>query len=499
MKKNLMSLAVAAGVAGITASAQAAMYVNPEGTGQVLLFPYYNSENGNETSMHIVNTTNHAKAVKVRFMEYVNSQEVLDFNLYLSAEDHFSFTIFKNPNGEGGAIVTRDNSCTVPELGTPNGDFSGTQTTNADGSITRIQPFLNFQYDDDKYKGIYRSNIGHVEVIEMGELIDSTTTAANTYKKWATHGATGVPADCSKLVKAWSTGGSWKVPGGDPSDGIAAAKGGLYGLSNQLNRNDAAAFGVEPSAIANFWPAGASNHSDPGSVLPSLASGDNKSLVANNGSYYTLDFLAARKVDAVSSLFMTKAVMNDVMINPELNGLTDWVVTFPTRRYYVNVGGPIAPFTTKYDPAKDPDNSCEIIGINQWDREEAFIDVTETPVFSPKPDTPAAKKNYLCYETNTIAAGSDTSALNATMSTTTNKAAAVKLTFPYVEGWQKISFTQVGHKIVPNGIDGVSNTVKAIRGLPAVGFGAYKYVNGDASFGFVSDHKTEVGGSAVGG
>jgi len=97
MKKNILSLAVASSVAGLAVSAQAAMYLNPEGTGEVLLFPYYNAQNGNQTSMSIVNTNPEAKAVKVRFMEYVNSQEVLDFNLYMSAGDHFSFTIFQDP------------------------------------------------------------------------------------------------------------------------------------------------------------------------------------------------------------------------------------------------------------------------------------------------------------------------------------------------------------------------------------------------------------------
>ena len=46
MKKNILSLAVASSVAGLAVSAQAAMYVNPEGTGEVLLFPYYNAQNG---------------------------------------------------------------------------------------------------------------------------------------------------------------------------------------------------------------------------------------------------------------------------------------------------------------------------------------------------------------------------------------------------------------------------------------------------------------------
>ena len=60
------------------------MYSNPEGTGEVLLFPFYDAENGNATNMHIVNTTEKVKAVKVRFLEYKASYEVLDFNLYLS-------------------------------------------------------------------------------------------------------------------------------------------------------------------------------------------------------------------------------------------------------------------------------------------------------------------------------------------------------------------------------------------------------------------------------
>ena len=167
MKKNILSLAVASGVAGLAVSAQAAMYVNPEGTGEVLLFPYYNAQNGNETSMHIVNTTADAKAVKVRFMEYVNSQEVLDFNLYLSEYDHFSFTIFADPDGDGAAIITRDNSCTVPALGAEGGSYPGYTQENADGSITRVQPFLPYQYADDEYNAIQRTMAGHVEVIEI--------------------------------------------------------------------------------------------------------------------------------------------------------------------------------------------------------------------------------------------------------------------------------------------------------------------------------------------
>jgi len=109
MKKNVISLAVATSVAALgtaAVQAQTAMYLNPEKTGQVLLFPFYDAENGNATNFHVVNTTKKAKAVKIRFREYKASREVLDFNLYLSAEDHFAFGVIMDPNGTGGAIIT---------------------------------------------------------------------------------------------------------------------------------------------------------------------------------------------------------------------------------------------------------------------------------------------------------------------------------------------------------------------------------------------------------
>jgi len=480
MKKNLMSLAVAASVVGVTASAQAAMYVNPDKTGSVLLFPYYNAQNGNETSMHIVNTTTEAKAVKVRFMEYVNSQEVLDFNLYLSERDHFSFTIYKNPNGDGGAIITRDNSCTVPELGDATVGVPGSKTENADGSITRIQPFLNYQYATDADKSYSRSLVGHVEVIEMGVLTDGAAKA-DTWETFATHGTDGVPANCAKLVEAWSSkngvNGTWKDT---PADGIKKATGGLYGLSNVLNSADAAAFGIEPAAIEGFWVGDETdNHTDPGDTLPDLSEGIKKSIVPNNGTSYSLEFDAG--VDAVSSLFMTKSISNDVMINPDLAGLTDWVITFPTRRYYVQGKTATAPFTDPYDKT-DADSACEPVGIIQYDREEAQKDTSQTPVFSPKPPTVTADPNKLCYETNTITTAA-TSAMSAT--------GTVQLDFSYVEGWQQISFTATGQKLSTK--DG-----KEMNGLPAMGFAAFKYTNATSNYGFTSDHKTDTSGSAVG-
>jgi hypothetical protein len=480
MKKNLLSIAVAASVAGT--SAQASMYLNPEGTGQVLLFPYYNAENNNETSIHIVNTTTDAKAVKVRILEYVNSQEVLDFNVYMSAEDHFSFTIYTDPNGTGGALITRDNTCTVPALGDSTAGVPGS-TEVVNGKTVRVQPFLPYAYADDIYDSIYRTKIGHVEVIEMG-------TLTGAWAADATHGADGVPADCAQLVTNWSTGGIWTT---DPGNNIGDPAGGIYGVANILNNGDAASWGMEAGAIADFWELDASDdeyssaaerHTNPGEREPSLASGKNDSLVPNMGAYGTYVYDAA--VDAVSSLFMTESVSNDVMVNPALSGQTDWVITFPTRRYYVdNEVAAIPPFTDLYAGAVAPNSSCEEILVEQWDREEAFIPpVIGGPIFSPRPpaqpDDPAAS---ICYETNTIAAGSATSAMGATMSTSTTAAAGVSLDFSYSEGWQRITFNDAAHEMD-------AEVGATLQGLPAMGFAAFKYSNGTSNYGFASDHKT---------
>ena len=507
MKKNILTLAVATSVAGAAVTAQAAMYLNPEGTGEVLLFPYYNAQNGNETSMHIVNTSaTEAKAVKVRFLEYVNSQEVLDFNLYLSPSDHFSFTIFQQ--GDGGAIVTADNSCTVPELGTGSGDFGGTKTENADGSIIRIQPFVNYAYGvgatADNYSSITRSLVGHVEVIEMGVLGDAGGTGFNP-KSWATHGSDGVPANCAGLVSAWSTTagveGTWldSDTNGSEDTQVTGPTGGLYGVANMLNNSDAAAYGMEAAAIADFWAGNTSHHEKPGDAFPSLSQGDTSSIVPNDGAAYTNAF--ATGINAVSSLFMAKSISNDVMADPALAGETDWVVTFPTRRYYVGTNPAVLPFTDPYVGAgtaasAGPNSSCETVSISQTDREESVTDPGSSgPQFSPAP--PAATPGtgpQLCYETNTIAING-VSALNASVSTDTTLDAAISLGWDPAQpaGWQTITFSDANYMDATDG----DAAKRRIQGLPVIGFAAFEYTNGSKNFGFVSDHKTSVSGSGL--
>jgi hypothetical protein len=490
MNKNLISLAVAASVA-TSAAVQAGQFVNPDKTGEVLLFPFYNADNGNASNMHIVNTTSKVKAVKIRFLEYKNSDEVLDFNLYLSPRDHFAFGVIKDPNGDGAAIITADNSCTVPALGSPNGAFPGTTTENDDGSVTRIQPFVNYQYANDKDvdSSIQRTLTGHVEVIEMGTVANAgDAKSGKAYAAYATHGATGVPASCAGLDKAWAT-GEW----GNPTagnlgalEGIGAPEGGLYGLAYHINVDAAAAFGYEPTSIDDW--AVLPEHTNPGSLDPSITDGTPVATVqVAAGVWDDVTFSATAdgtSVLATTALLQTASLSNDVMVNSAIGGMTDWVVTFPTKRAHVDRAVAIAPFTDTWDGSLVKGSAivekpaCEPVSIGQWDREEAFTAAENG--FSPQPDAVVSK---ICNETAVIAMGDP-----GTESALSVETGLTNLGFPYTEGWQKFTFDAAGQVMA---LGAVATATLNESGLPAIGFAAYKVNNGAMSYGNAAEHKTE--------
>jgi len=487
MKKSLISLAVATTVAG-AAAVQAGQYVSGDKTGQVILFPFYNADNGNATNMHIVNTTSSTKAVKIRFVEYKNSDEVLDFNLYLSKHDHFAFGVIKDPNGEGAAVITADNSCTVPALGSANGDFSGTQTEQADGSIVRVQPFVNYQYIKDFDNSIERTLTGHVEVIEMGVVTNTTDTKKGQYSTYATHGATGVPANCAGLDAAWAS-GEWGNPSDDgdgADDGMTVPTGGLYGLAYHINVAEAASFGFEPTAIDDWT--NKVQHSDPGSLLPSIGSGSKVAVVEHGkGGDQHIEVTALSGTEATSFALATTSLSNDVMVNPDLGGQTDWVVTFPTKRVHVDFAAKtdvIAPFTDNWvgitgTTTKKEDPACEPVTIKQWDREEAFTAAENG--FSP---SPAATVTTLCNEVAVIAMGAA-----GTESAMEVETGLTNLGYPYTEGWQRFEFGQLA--AADSGDGETLSTTQFMKGLPAIGFAAYKVQNGAMSYGNAAEHKSD--------
>jgi hypothetical protein len=515
MKKKILSLAVTAGLVGAaaTALAQDEMHINERGLGEVLIYPFYSAANGNDTYIHVVNTTSFAKAVKVRFIESQNSREVLDFNLYLSPEDAWAAVVTKNPNGNGAMVRTVDNSCTVPRLGTGGlGQFAGVTS-----GARKDQPFVNYAYDlaGEADRVVERTLEGYVEIIEMGRI---TNVAPRNFVTALTHTPAGTPTNCNVLVNAWSivngVTGAWLLnPLQDFSVWDAAGSaGGLYGFGVVINVQEGTSIGYDAVAIDNFvFPTDPALHTNSGDLFPSLASGQTDVAIVEDAavSFHTFTpgvGTPAGSTNAVSALLMTQTISNDYVIDPAIAASSDWVVTFPTKRLYVDLGAPVTnaalrPFTRRWNPALS--QACEPVGMSIWDREEAIVVTSTGPIFSPAPPATPTTEFNLCKEVNVISFGGSNSALNASNRILSGLAPN------YKEGWARLSFTtgfnlaalQAGtatQQAQPNARTLASDGAAIFNGLPAVGFSVYSYQNGQLPGGVLSNysasnkHKTTI-------
>ena len=516
MKKNLLSLAVAASAAGMTSLATAQMYINTEHTGEALVFPLYSTQGGNDTYIHVVNTTAQFKAVKIRMLEGEESLETLDFNLYMSPQDHFSFAI--TADGEGAKLVTNDTSCTVPQ-------------------ITGDVPFTDLLWAGAANEGTEqdREQMGYIEVIEMGQINPASATAADIEH------VDGVPGDCAQLVTNWSDNageeGAWydeadaelaAVPGaasvGTTDFNATWNGGGLYGVASVINVAEGTAFGYDAVAVEDLVdPAstGSILHYPPGDTRPDF---DDPALAETANinvdgvqTVYTRNF-AGNTADTVSAVFMTESLSNDYVIDPDLNALTDWVVTMPTKSNHYNGLDFDQPFSNLTIDALDGDSKatglCQPVSMTGFDREEDTQDApppvlpgSDGPQFSPSvapdPEDPVSQSDWaLCAETNIVHFG-DSSATNSS----SNLASAGAFVDGWTEGWAVLDLTEEG---LINGIDqdrilpgDVAGTDGELTGLPVTGFAVVEYTNGTLGGGTLAnyqmswEHKTSVATSAA--
>jgi len=490
-KKALPAAIALVGSLGLAGTANA-INVNPDGTGEILLYSLYTTEGGNDSLINITNTTEEAVAVKVRFIEGMNSQEVLDFNLYLSHEDVWTGAIVRS--AQGAMLITNDKSCTVPAI--PAGGVEFRKTQYQGGSYARGK---------GGPQGTDRTRVGYVEVIEMGVLHNEDTPATPASKGfnpayWATHTA-GTPNSCAKLVSAWSPGsGAWS---NDNDRQVSTPEGGLYGSMVLVNVDGGTDVAYDAVAIDNY----AENdlHSSPGSLSPSLnTSGGNTSFDLPFG----FSGSASRTVDAVSAVLMRSAIMNDYLTVSGLNAETDWVVTFPTKKFYsatyadsVNNITTLPPADGLPDAGFDPQpfvsfwnaglggSACEPFKLGFWDQEEGTAAQGGVD-FSPLP--PGAGPISLCWEANIVDInGSDTLGGGFTVNN-------VGLPNGFDAGWLRMDFTgSYPNNAVGQTFNRVLDRASGnIQGLPVIGFAVTAFVNGSvggllSNYAGLTEHKAE--------
>lgn len=519
--KSLVSALAVAGIVGGFAGVASAAAVNPDGLGEALIYPYITSQNSNATLISVVNTSNAGKVVKVRFREAKNSNDVLDFNLYLSAYDVWTGAVLAatgkdgvTPTG-GSRLVTEDTSCTGPHkafwpISAANGyplaagqygvDFSSGDYDTEDGTTGA------------KTQGLARTTQGYLEIIEQATV--PTTTTLYKYIDHRVFGQNGVPA-CNALHRLLGgDGGSAPVstppistpaptiPDGSlnsssytwTSQQLTDPSGGLFGSAAWINVGNGMSTAQLATALNGFDRSNKSTVQAPASQFPNFADHVSfKSAVITASQAVVVDFAAVaglasyRAALATSAPLMASNVYGEYYYSPAtasggLSGSSDWVVTFPTKRFFVSAyeGAvatvPAAPFPAKWDTTK----LTAPVGIAaaHTDREEKRGTPVAGCVFSPcNQDGPSS--DSLNYEVNVLAfgpAGYDTTKASGSLNANGAKW-LLGLNTTSQGGWLDLSFTNA----VPisgafvTGLDltsgnSIVGATVTFAGLPVVGF-----------------------------
>jgi hypothetical protein len=435
--RKVLALAVAATLS--TQGVVAEQRINAEGTGDLLMFPFYSVENNSNTYLHISNTTNDNKAIVIRFMEHVSGATVLEFSAYLGPYDIFPVAL-ASTEGSGGSVLTTDTTCTVPELGTSNAPYDGTQETLFNGKLLRTQPFVPYVYNSDVSSDISRTQRGYVEVIEMGVVSPDIDVSK-----------------CDDLRTLWNTG----VWGTDPKSNVSPPTGGLSGSSMFINPSLAYSMAIDITAIDGWGKDGVVYHSLRG---PVLTDGSTTADLGNLQVDYTGQVDGS--VMATSALLATKSMMNEVVIEPAIAAETDWVVTFPTKKYLTNGTTAGAPFTEVYDGKVSTNVACETLSLSQFDR--ASNSSTSSGSFVPT--SSSGIDGELCDTVTVLKFASD-SALQVDDT--------IGVSFNYDAGAVRL----VADQELP-----ADNSGTVIKGLPVLGFAGTRIVNGDMSYGYAVSH-----------
>ena len=148
MKKNVLALSITAALVGLTGGAHAmtgalggadatVQEFNNGGTGHSLIVPYFSTQGGNKTLINIVNTdTYNGKAVKVRFRGAANSDDIFDFQVFMSPGDVWTAEINQGADGRS-RLVTNDVTCTKPLRSVLSG--ASFLTARLDQTMTAVQ------------------------------------------------------------------------------------------------------------------------------------------------------------------------------------------------------------------------------------------------------------------------------------------------------------------------------------------------------------------------
>jgi len=366
MRKKILALSIASMVGGLgfvgaanaividgaaVATTADTLVTSRDGIGHILMVPYFTAQGSNATLINLVNTdTVNGKAVKVRFRGAANSDDIFDFQIYMSPGDVWTGNVSRNATSGLATLTTADNTCTLPM-----------SVRNATAGTAFVTTRLNPALTGDALASGTRE--GYVEIFNMADIppqaLTLTAGVAQNLFSAIKHRADGVAPcngttflDTLKLDPATV---------GDAENlalyGFRVPTTGLFANWTIINLADAAAFGGAAEAIEAR--VAATNVAGTGKIvfspqMPTAATGlaaataDPILLLASppfTPAFYDLPDLStpytvggitpATQARNLSRSLATTAVINEYFTNPAVGGGTDWVISSPTRRYSV--------------------------------------------------------------------------------------------------------------------------------------------------------------------
>jgi hypothetical protein len=540
MRKNLIALSAAALLASMAGSASAnvfadngaatisptgagALIVQPAGTGHILYVPYFNTQGTNATLLNIVNTdVTNGKALKIRFRGAANSDDIFDFQVFMSPGDVWTAKISNGPGG-ASSMETLDKSCTLPNsinqafvLDRLPTQFTAAQRAawtregyieiltmadvppnaiNADGSAAAG---ANALFTATKHV----NGVAPCTAATMNTLITNPTTLAQAYGLGFRAPSGGIFANWS-IVDVVNTGSysgeATAISAVNFLDPVT-----LQPLPDRGNivffpQTGAAAptpdlFTADPS-LRTSWGAGATQVQN-----GSGAAYSNGALTApiitaamfdlpDLSTPYTL--LAAYPPVAADPILQagrltnslsTRVIRNEFFTDTGVNAVTDWAFSMPTRRYHValdyrsatpgraytnhGMNAPLVDYFTAANTTLVPETKLLCVtsgGLSAFNREET----TQTSGFVISPGTSSIFQ--LCGETTVLSFNAGGAAAASVLGASIARS---DIDLPYRDGWVTI--------LTP----GASN-----NGLPVIGK-AFMRANVPAGkFGLSFEHR----------
>ena len=438
MKKSIIALSVAAAMGGFagTASAQATQHLvfNPRGVGHINIVPYFSSQSANQTAISIVNTdTMRGKAVKVRFRGASNSDDVYDFQVFLSPGDVWTAGVSQATDGTS-QLTTTDKSCTLPS--NVNGKFILSRVYKNAGEQTRE---------------------GYIEVLTMGDIVNTSGKYADLFK--AVKHVNGVAPCTSSVLTALTR--------ENAADYMVQPTTGLMTNWSIVNVSKFLVYSSEGAAIE------ARSIATGDDVAGNLVYWDQRSIPLSTGEItantadplfvgghvqaarYDLPDLStpylaastrtpADQARELSDSIAFRTVAGEFFNLASLGAATDWVVSFPTRRYHAAVQYGSTTNTARYandgNPYFNANNTvlnvyqlCAKLGLNAlafFDREEKSPLIDDI-VISPGTPTELA----LCGEVAVLGVNGGIDAAGVAASATFGTLTRSNVNNGFTEGW----------------------------------------------------------------